>query len=129
MIAMPKKFKLGKLVIVLALTSFLSPLLTHAQETNSVTHQVDIIGFAFNPPSLIINPGDSVVWTNRDVVPHTATASDHSWDTGEIGANKSKRLLFDSVAKLSYYCAYHPAMVARFEFAELEYNSNRIPVK
>jgi plastocyanin len=120
MIAMPKNLKLGKLVIVLALTSFLSPLLTHAQETNSVTHRVDITNFAFDPPTLIIKPGDSVVWTNRDVVPHTATASDHSWDTGEIGPNKSKRLLFDSVAKSPYYCFYHPTMIARLEFTELD---------
>ena len=37
-------------------------------------HQIAIQGFVYTPASLEVAVGDTVVWTNRDVVPHTVTA-------------------------------------------------------
>jgi plastocyanin len=34
---------------------------------------VSISGFAFHPPSVTVNVGDTVTWTNNDTVAHTAT--------------------------------------------------------
>jgi plastocyanin len=41
----------------------------------SQRHAVEIRGMAFHPEVLEIRLGDTVVWTNRDLVPHTATAT------------------------------------------------------
>ena len=74
-------------------------------------HAVEIRDFAFVPADLEVAPGDTVVWTNRDVVPHTATAADGAWDSGEIAANASWRLVVpDGGAAAEYRCAYHPTM-------------------
>jgi plastocyanin len=53
--------------------------------------------------------GDTVVWTNADVVPHTATLA-QGWDTGQIGANASGRIVAGQAGTYAYVCAYHPTM-------------------
>lgn len=74
-------------------------------------HVVEITGFAFVPDTLHAAVGDTVVWVNRDVVPHTATARDSSWDSGAIGTEASWTFVADSAGETSYICAIHPAMV------------------
>ncbi len=76
------------------------------------THNVEITAFTFKPEKLTVNPGDTIVWTNRDIVPHTATANDGGWDTGEILQNQSKSITLDKKYDLSYFCRFHPAMKA-----------------
>ena len=47
-------------------------------------HRVLIKRFKFEPARLEVRPGDVIVWENLDIAPHTATATDKSWDTGRI---------------------------------------------
>ena len=77
-------------------------------------HSVNIVDFAFSPEVLSVRQGDRVTWTNLDIVPHTATAEDGSWDTGEIEPNG--RFEMEIVAGMSerYFCRFHPAMSAAF---------------
>jgi plastocyanin len=73
-------------------------------------HTVEIRGFAYLPATLQVAAGDTVVWINRDVVPHTATRDDRLWDSGSINAEQSWRLVATSPGSQSYYCAFHPVM-------------------
>ncbi|HEX6373273.1 MAG TPA: cupredoxin family copper-binding protein [Longimicrobium sp.] len=73
-------------------------------------HPVEIRAFRFAPDTLVAAPGDTVVWTNADVVPHTATAAEGGWDTGQIGANASGRIVAGEAGTYPYVCAYHPTM-------------------
>ena len=43
------------------------------QKSRPVTHQVTIDATSFSSADLTIAAGDTVVWTNKDVIPHTAT--------------------------------------------------------
>jgi plastocyanin len=74
-------------------------------------HGAEIRAFRYRPDTLTAAPGDTVVWTNRDVVPHTATAAG-AWDTGEIGAGESGRMVAGAPGTYAYTCAYHPTMRA-----------------
>ncbi|SNS95601.1 Plastocyanin [Noviherbaspirillum humi] len=76
------------------------------------THTVVIEGMAFHPQTLEAQAGDTVVWINRDIVPHTVTAASPKFDSGEIAAGRSWSRRFTSAGKVSYYCAYHPVMKA-----------------
>ena len=78
----------------------------------SETHTVEISQFAFIPAKITVAAGDTIIWVNRDIVPHTATADNGSWDTGEILTNQQKRIIVAEDQSLSYYCAYHPSMKA-----------------
>lgn len=80
---------------------------SHAAHT---THAVSIAGFAFSPANLTIAAGDSVVFTNQDSAPHTATADNGAFDTGRLSNGQSATLTFNSAGSFSYFCAIHPNM-------------------
>ena len=50
------------------------------------THTVTMAGMKFMPASLSVTKGDTVIWVNEDLVPHTATASNAAFDSGAIPA-------------------------------------------
>ena len=75
-------------------------------------HALSILGFQYRPAALTVAVGDTLVWTNEDVVPHTATSADKSWDTGSIAARASGRVVVERQGTHRYVCAFHPGMKA-----------------
>lgn len=63
---------------------------------------------AFSPARVEVTAGDTVVWTNHDIVPHTATAE--GFDTGALSQGASGRFVAASPGTLSYLCSFHPTM-------------------
>ncbi|USG59741.1 cupredoxin domain-containing protein [Sneathiella marina] len=84
-----------------------------AENTSAKTHVIDIARFSFSPQTLDVREGDMITWRNSDITPHTATATDKSWDTGMIKKGESKSLTVTSKMAGEYYCRYHPAMTAK----------------
>jgi len=75
-------------------------------------HAVAMRGFQYVPATLNVAVGDTVAWTNEDVVPHTATAADRAWDTGSLEAKGSGRVVIARAGTHRYGCAFHPGMKA-----------------
>ena len=71
---------------------------------------VPIQGFAFKPATVTVNVGDTVTWTNEDTAPHTATASDGSFDTGSLKKGASGSHTFSKAGSFAYICTIHPNM-------------------
>jgi plastocyanin len=71
---------------------------------------VPIKGFAFKPATVTVNVGDTVTWTNQDTAPHTATASDGSFDTGSLSKGASGSHKFSQAGSFAYICSIHPNM-------------------
>ncbi|HEY5093701.1 MAG TPA: cupredoxin family copper-binding protein [Candidatus Eremiobacteraceae bacterium] len=71
---------------------------------------VKITNFAFSPQKVVIPVGGSVTWTNNDDVAHTATATDSSFDSGNLANGQSWTKTFTKAGKYSYICTYHPNM-------------------
>lgn len=88
--------------------------LAHAEELrgslSATTHTVEIRNSVFSPSRLEVTPGDTVVWINRDVVPHAASDSLGRWDSGELGAGARWSWVASDAGRFSYLCAYHPSM-------------------
>jgi len=80
-------------------------------------HHVEISGFKFTPELVAVRPGDTIIWTNQDIAPHTATALDNSWDTGTIANGKSKGILITKKFVPDYFCRFHPQMQAKLQVA------------
>ena len=102
--------------IVAAFAASMFSMIPGVRANEAVTHHVEIRSLDFTPASLLVHPGDTIIWTNRDIIPHTATASDMSWTTGFIGHNESKKLIVEESLTASYFCEYHPSMVATLQF-------------
>ena len=79
------------------------------------THRIEISQFRFVPDNLSVQPGDTIIWTNRDVVPHKVTATDESWDTGALKTGESGSVVVSEDFNLRYFCPYHPTMKAELE--------------
>ena len=77
-------------------------------------HVIEIRGMAFEPTELTVMRGDTVVWINRDIVPHTATASGAGgWDTGTLSQAESGRVVMRKAGRVPYFCQLHPTMRGR----------------
>jgi plastocyanin len=73
------------------------------------THTVVMENLRFMPETIEIRRGDTVVWVNRDLVPHTATAQGR-FDSGNVAPQASWKHVFASAGTLPYICRYHPTM-------------------
>ena len=71
-----------------------------------------IRGLAFNPPEVNIRPGGHVTWQFYDRAPHTVTADNGSFDSGQRHSGEF-RLYFNQPGTYSYHCAIHPDMKGR----------------
>lgn len=120
--------KLGKVLLVCALglvfvanLSFdesqkTGPLLalTNFTTINSVVvantkHTVTIKGMTFNPAELHVQKGDTVVWINKDIVPHNITDFPGAkWTSGTLVLDGSWEKSISN--SFDYYCSIHPTM-------------------
>lgn len=92
-----------------------------AAETGTV-HVIDIVDFRFEPEELTVAAGDRITWRNRDVVPHTATARDKSWDSGNLNRNEEWSMIAPAAGVFDYICAYHPSMKGRISISDASRN-------
>ena len=53
-----------------------------------VTHTVTIDATRYQPARLVVHAGDTVVWVNKDVIPHTATAKGGGFDSKVAGGRR-----------------------------------------
>ncbi|HLQ07380.1 MAG TPA: cupredoxin domain-containing protein [Nitrososphaerales archaeon] len=63
----------------------------------------------FSPATitLIIGLNNTVTFSNRDTAIHTVTATDNSFNSGDITAGKSWTNTFTTAGNFTYYCVYH----------------------
>jgi plastocyanin len=76
----------------------------------AATHTIVMEGVVFVPETVTVKQGDTVVWVNKDPFPHTATAQDRSFDSGEMGSEKTWRYTVKKKGKFPYLCTLHPTM-------------------
>ncbi|NVB82566.1 MAG: hypothetical protein HOV81_29570 [Kofleriaceae bacterium] len=72
------------------------------------THHVAIRDMQFVPADLSVSVGDTIVWTNEDIVPHTVTAA--GFDSTAIESKQQWRHVVAVTGDYSYVCSFHPTM-------------------
>jgi plastocyanin len=66
---------------------------------------------AFDPPTLEIARGDTVEWTNKMGMEHTATSDDgSSFDSKEIAPDTTFSHTFNDAGGFPYHCEIHEFM-------------------
>jgi plastocyanin len=73
------------------------------------TYTVVMDKLKFGPVPSGLHKGDIIIWDNRDMLRHTATAADHSFDVDLPAGAKGKTVLKSS-GRISFVCRYHPGM-------------------
>lgn len=73
-------------------------------------HRLVTRDLAFLPERAHVALGDTVAWANHDLVPHTVTAADGRWDSGDLTPGTEFRLPIEGPGTIHYVCRYHPTM-------------------
>ena len=75
----------------------------------SVRHTVMIDGTKYEPATVTVKRGETVVWVNKDPFPHTVTAKG-VFDSHDIAAGKSWKYTARKAGEYAYTCTLHPNM-------------------
>ncbi|MCM8731695.1 cupredoxin domain-containing protein [Hephaestia sp. GCM10023244] len=80
------------------------------------TYTVIIDKMKFGPVPSGLHVGDTIVWVNRDLFRHTATARDHSFDV-DLPPGKSGRTVLKRPGAVAFWCKFHPGMKGQLAVA------------
>ena len=76
-----------------------------------VRRAVAIQGFEYRPKAVTAALGDTIAWTNGDVVPHSVTADDKTFDSPDVPPKEHFEWVAVKPGTFAYHCEVHPAMV------------------
>ena len=104
------------LAIVLSLAGGFAPASTASTTRPPATtqsHRVHVIvidKMQYGPMPTGVRAGDIIEWVNKDILEHSATARDGSFDVDlKPGASMRRKATAGSVA---FFCKFHPTMTA-----------------
>ena len=107
---MPNSFAQPRTRSVVAASLAVAAVILVSGVAIAATRAVAIADFAFSPRTITITAGDRVRWTNSDAVAHTATATNGSFDTGNLEQGQSATVRFTQPGTYRYICTPHPTM-------------------
>jgi plastocyanin len=68
--------------------------------------------FMFDPDTVTVSAGTTVEWDNDDGARHTITATDKSFDSGDLKPGQKWSHVFATPGTYAYTCTQHPEMTA-----------------
>lgn len=79
-------------------------------QADGLQRAVAIEAMQFSPPIMEVKVGDVVTWTNKDPFPHTVTAENRSFDSGEMPIDGVWKMTAKQKGTFAYRCTLHPTM-------------------
>lgn len=76
-------------------------------ESREFTVVMDNMNFGRMPAGAKV--GDTIIWVNRDTVPHTATTRVKGFDI-RLQPGQRAKMTLKKAGNYAVYCIYHPAM-------------------
>ncbi len=120
---------LQKLTKVIIASIFLILIISFAagctQQTSSSTEvtasgglgiktDVEIKNFKFNPETVTIPAGTTVIWTNNDSTNHTVVSTTgNEMDSGSLNPGETFAHMFNVPGTYEYHCSIHTTMVGK----------------
>jgi plastocyanin len=81
-----------------------------ARSPKPAIHTVTIDATSYQPARLAVHVGDTIVWANKDLFPHTVTATARAFDSDVLVNGKSWRFVAKRKGTFDYACVFHPVM-------------------
>jgi plastocyanin len=73
---------------------------------------VTIDNFFFTPATLTVKAGTTVIWTNKDDIPHGIGATNNAFPKSKaLDTDDSYSFTFTTPGAYQYFCYLHPKMV------------------
>jgi plastocyanin len=80
-----------------------------AVPAHAATVTVVIDKLVYAPAEINAKVGDTIEWDNKDILQHTATAKDGSWNV-LLPPKKKGSMVVKKAGTFDYYCKFHPNM-------------------
>ncbi|UWU74964.1 cupredoxin domain-containing protein [Bradyrhizobium huanghuaihaiense] len=77
----------------------------------AATIEITMENLVIAPAEVSAKVGDTIIWINKDVFAHTATAKNGDFDV-TLPPKKSATSVAKKAGTVEYYCRYHPNMKA-----------------
>ncbi len=71
---------------------------------------VSIDNFSFTPATLTVAKGSTVVWTNKDDIPHTVVDTQGRFKSPALDTNEKWEHTFNQPGIYEYFCSVHATM-------------------
>ena len=84
-----------------------------AVSAQAETIQIVMDKLIYIPTETSAKVGDTIEWVNKDILAHTATATNGDWNV-TIAPKKAERLILKKAGVIEYFCRFHPNMKGRF---------------
>ena len=78
------------------------------------SNEVRIDNFSFAPATLTVAKGTTVIWVNRDDIPHTVVSEDKStFKSKPLDTDQKFSYTFEKPGTYTYFCSIHPKMTGK----------------
>ena len=74
--------------------------------------KVTIDNFTFEPARLVVKAGTTVIWQNRDDIPHTVASASKAFKSKALDTDDKFSFTFTTPGSYEYFCSLHPHMKA-----------------
>jgi plastocyanin len=71
---------------------------------------ITIDNFTFSPAQLEVKPGTTVIWKNRDDIPHSVVATGKQFRSPALDTDETFSFAFTAPGTYEYFCGLHPHM-------------------
>jgi plastocyanin len=96
---------------------FLGAQKIHARSPQAVPSVVEatIDNFSFKPAVLTVPVGTTIVWSNRDDIPHTVVSTDdpRAFKSKVLDTDEKFSYTFAKAGTFPYFCSIHPKMTGQ----------------
>ena len=75
--------------------------------------EIKIDNFTFAPAEMKVPAGTTVVWTNRDDIPHTVVSTDKVFKSKVLDSDEKYSFTFTTAGTYPYFCSIHPKMIGK----------------
>jgi plastocyanin len=90
-----------------------TPSLAANDQPSGASADVKIDNFSFGPQTLTVSVGTTVVWTNRDDIPHTVVSTDGVFKSKVRDTDEKFSYTFNKAGTYPYFCSVHPKMTGK----------------
>jgi plastocyanin len=90
-----------------------TPSVTANDQASAASVDVKIDNFTFGPQTLTVSVGTTVVWTNRDDIPHTVVSTDGVFKSKVRDTDEKFSYTFNKAGTYPYFCSVHPKMTGK----------------
>lgn len=87
---------------------------------------IEIDNFTFAPQQLTVRAGTTVIWRNRDDIPHAIASSTRLFKSKALDTDDTYAFTFPTAGTYEYFCSLHPQMTGTI-VVEGEVGGNAMP--